>query len=158
MKQIYFIFLLIISINFANQAKIQTLSEKVVVKFKCLFATPEKIEVLSDIFESLFVDPFMLVFIKVMNLLPILETCFGIDIMEIIKKLIPSMQSFQVQQQIMLYNVQNYNAPLLLRKYLYDTAINTNVINAKKECIDVTKKIPYDKYKNICNIFEFKEK
>ena len=58
----------------------------------------------------------------------------------------------------MLNNIQNYNAPLLLRKYLYDTAVKTDIIKAKKECIDITKMVPYDKFKNICNLFEFKEK
>ena len=156
MKQIYFIFLLVISMNYANQA--QTLSEKVVLKLKCLLATPRNIQELSEIFESLFNQSSIEILINAFKLVPVLKNCFGIDIMEIIEKFLPSMQSLQVQQQNMLYNIQNYNAPLLLRKYLYDTAVNTNVINAKKECVDMTKMIPYDKYKNICNIFELKEK
>ena len=156
MKHMYLILLLIISFNLSNQAK--TLPETVVVKLKCFFATNDNINKIIEFFDCLFDNTFWDIIFKGMNLFPIIQSCLGIDIMEIIKQYIPLMQSFQVQQQYMLNNIQNYNAPLLLRKYLYDIAVKTDIINAKKECNDITKMAPYDKYKNICNLFEFKEK
>ena len=156
MKHIFLLFLLIISFNLSNQVK--TLPETAVVKLKCFFSTNENINLITNFLESLFNQPILSLLQKAMALSPIVKSCLGVDIIELITKFLPLMQSFQVQQQYMLNNIQNYNAPLLLRKYLYDTAIKTDIINAKKECIDMTKMVPYDKYKNICNLFEFKEK
>ena len=155
MKHIYLLFLLIMSFNLSNQLK--TLSEMAVVKLKCFFSTEENINSIIEVFSSLFDQGISGILSKIVNLSPIIKSCMGVDIYEIIKYL-PFMQSFQVQQQYMLNNIQNYNAPLLLRKYLYDTAVKTDIIKAKKECIDITKMVPYDKFKNICNLFEFKEK
>ena len=155
MKHIYLLFLLIMSFNLSNQLK--TLSEMAVVKLKCFFSTEENINSIIEVFSSLFDQDVFGILPKIVNLSPIIKSCMGVDIYEIIKYL-PFMQSFQVQQQYMLNNIQNYNAPLLLRKYLYDTAVKTDIIKAKKECIDITKMVPYDKFKNICNLFEFKEK
>ena len=155
MKHIYLLFLLIMSFNLSNQLK--TLSEMAVVKLKCFFSTEENINSIIEVFSSLFDQEVFVILPKIVNLSPIIKSCMGVDIYEIIKYL-PFMQSFQVQQQYMLNNIQNYNAPLLLRKYLYDTAVKTDIIKAKKECIDITKMVPYDKFKNICNLFEFKEK
>ena len=156
MKHIYLLFLLIMSFNLSNQLK--TLSEMAVVKLKCFFSTEENINSIIEVFSSLFDQDVFGILPKIVNLSPIIKSCMGVDIYEIIEKYLPFMQSFQVQQQYMLNNIQNYNAPLLLRKYLYDTAVKTDIIKAKKECIDITKMVPYDKFKNICNLFEFKEK
>ena len=156
MKHIFLLFLLIISFNLSNQVK--TLPETTVVKLKCFFSTNENINLITDFLESLFDKNFYVILSRAMALFPIIKSCLGVDILEIISKFLPFMQSFQVQQQYMLNNIKNYNAPLLLRKYLYDTAIETDIINAKKECIDMTKMVPYDKFKNICNLFELKEK
>ena len=156
MKHIYLLFLLIMSFNLSNQLK--TLSEMAVVKLKCFFSTEENINSIIEVFSSLFDQGISGILSKIVNLSPIIKSCMGVDIYEIIEKYLPFMQSFQVQQQYMLNNIQNYNAPLLLRKYLYDTAVKTDIIKAKKECIDITKMVPYDKFKNICNLFEFKEK
>ena len=156
MKHIYLLFLLIMSFNLSNQLK--TLSEMAVVKLKCFFSTEENINSIIEVFSSLFDQDVFGILPKILNLSPIIKSCMGVDIYEIIEKYLPFMQSFQVQQQYMLNNIQNYNAPLLLRKYLYDTAVKTDIIKAKKECIDITKMVPYDKFKNICNLFEFKEK
>ncbi len=156
MKHIYLLFLLIMSFNLSNQLK--TLSEMAVVKLKCFFSTEENINSIIEVFSSLFDQGVSGILSKIVNLSPIIKSCMGVDIYEIIEKYLPFMQSFQVQQQYMLNNIQNYNAPLLLRKYLYDTAVKTDIIKAKKECIDITKMVPYDKFKNICNLFEFKEK
>ena len=156
MKHTYLLFLLIMSFNISNQLK--TLSEMAVVKLKCFFSTEENINSIIEVFSSLFDQGVSGILSKIVNLSPIIKSCMGVDIYEIIEKYLPFMQSFQVQQQYMLNNIQNYNAPLLLRKYLYDTAVKTDIIKAKKECIDITKMVPYDKFKNICNLFEFKEK
>ena len=156
MKQIYIIFLLIISFNLSNQEK--TLPEMTVVKLKCFFATDENINKITGFLESLFDGEISDIFIKINGLSTIIESCLGFSLVELIMKFLPFGQSFQVQQQYMLNNIKNYNAPLLLRKYLYDTAVKTDIINAKKECIDMTKMVPYDKFKNICYLFELKEK
>ena len=152
MKQIYFILLLLISINLSNQ--VRTVPEKYMLKFKCVFAQTSYIEQITGLFDSLF-DGGILG--KALLLNDMFHECFNIDLYEIIKKFLPFGVSAYAQTQDILINVQNYNAPLLLRKYLYDTAVKSDIINAKKECNDITKMMPYDKYKNICNLFDIKE-
>ena len=155
MKQIYFILLLLISINLSNQ--VRTVPEKYMLKFKCVFAQTSYIEQITGLFDSLFDGGIFSIAGKALLLNDMFHECFNIDLYEIIKKFLPFGVSAYAQTQDILINVQNYNAPLLLRKYLYDTAVKSDIINAKKECNDITKMTPYDKYKNICNLFDRKE-
>ena len=155
MKQIYFILLLLISINFSYQ--IRTIPEKYSLKFKCLFSAPSNIEKLISLLDSLFHDSIIFIGIKALTLRDMFQECLNIDLYELLRPFLPIMQSAYAQTQNILTNVQKYNAPLLLRKHLYDTAVKTDLIKAKKECNDITKMMPYDKYKNICNLFNIEE-
>ena len=95
MKHIYLLFLLIMSFNLSNQLK--TLSEMAVVKLKCFFSTEENINSIIEVFSSLFDQGVSGILSKIVNLSPIIKSCMGVDIYEIIEKYLPFMQSFQVQ-------------------------------------------------------------
>ena len=147
MKIIYLILIIFISFNLSNQT--EELSEKGVNMLKCFFLTKERIDIMYSIFEKLFkttnpMELYELIAIAP-KLLPIIKECTGFEI----KLPIGSFQNNNI-----LKNVQEADAPLLLRKYLYDTAVKNNIFEAKKECYQLTKMIPYDKYKNICSLFE----
>ena len=63
----------------------------------------------------------------------------------------PAFQSTQ-KQYFMLSHVKDLDAPILLRKYLYDNIANTDLNTAKKECLEVTSQPPYEKYNYICHL------
>ena len=147
MKIIYLILIIFISFNLSNQT--EELSEKGVNMLKCFFLTKERIDIMYSIFEKLFkttnpMDLYALITIAP-KLIPIIKECTGFEI---------ELPFGSFQNNNILKNVQEADAPLLLRKYLYDTAVKNNIFEAKKECYQLTKMVPYDKYKNICSLFE----
>ena len=147
MKIIYLILIIFISFNLSNQT--EELSEKGVNMLKCFFLTKERIDIMYSIFEKLFkttnpMELYELIAIAT-KLIPIIKECTGLEI---------KLPFGSFQYNIILKNVQEADAPLLLRKYLYDTAVKNNIFEAKKECYQLTKMVPYDKYKNICSLFE----
>ena len=147
MKIIYLILIIFISFNLSNQT--EELSEKGVNMLKCFFLTKERIDIMYSIFEKLFkttnpMELYELIPIAI-KLKPIIKECTGFEI---------ELPFGSFQNNNILKNVQEADAPLLLRKYLYDTAVKNNIFEAKKECYQLTKMVPYDKYKNICSLFE----
>ena len=143
MKIIYLILIIFISFNLSNQT--EELSEKGVNMLKCFFSTKERIDIMYSIFEKLFKSAGYELIAIATKLIPIIKECTGLEI---------KLPFGSFQYNIILKNVQEADAPLLLRKYLYDTAVKNNIFEAKKECYQLTKMVPYDKYKNICSLFE----
>ncbi len=143
MKIIYLILIIFISFNLSNQT--EELSEKGVNMLKCFFLTKERIDIMYSIFEKLFRSASYELIAIAPKLIPIIKECTGLEI---------KLPFGSFQNNIILKNVQEADAPLLLRKYLYDTAVKNNIFEAKKECYQLTKMVPYDKYKNICSLFE----
>ena len=147
MKIIYLILIIFISFNLSNQT--EELSEKGVNMLKCFFLTKERIDIMYSIFEKLFktTNPTELLELIAIatKLKPIIKECTGFEI---------KLPFGSFQNNNILKNVQEADAPLLLRKYLYDTAVKNNIFEAKKECYQLTKMVPYDKYKSICSLFE----
>ena len=143
MKIIYLILIIFISFNLSNQT--EELSEKGVNMLKCFFLTKERIDIMYSIFEKLFRSAGIELITIAPKLIPIIKECTGLEI---------KLPFGSFQNNIILKNVQEADAPLLLRKYLYDTAVKNNIFEAKKECYQLTKMVPYDKYKNICSLFE----
>ena len=143
MKIIYLILIIFISFNLSNQT--EELSEKGVNMLKCFFLTKERIDIMYSIFEKLFRSAGIELITIAPKLIPIIKECTGFEI---------KLPFGSFQNNIILKNVQEADAPLLLRKYLYDTAVKNNIFEAKKECYQLTKMVPYDKYKNICSLFE----
>ena len=143
MKIIYLILIIFISFNLSNQT--EELSEKGVNMLKCFFLTKERIDIMYSIFEKLFRSAGIELITIAPKLIPIIKECTGFEI---------KLPFGSFQNNNILKNVQEADAPLLLRKYLYDTAVKNNIFEAKKECYQLTKMVPYDKYKNICSLFE----
>ena len=143
MKIIYLILIIFISFNLSNQT--EELSEKGVNMLKCFFLTKERIDIMYSIFEKLFRSASYELIAIATKLIPIIKECTGFEI---------KLPFGSFQNNNILKNVQEADAPLLLRKYLYDTVVKNNIFEAKKECYQLTKMVPYDKYKNICSLFE----
>ena len=126
---------------------------------KCFFDTTENINTLSKLIEAVWTKERLLDILgPVFGFADIAQTCLGINIIDIIREFIPipSFLNSEINKGIILNQIHKANAPILLRKYLYDTAVKSDIFKAKKECKEMTKMTPYDKYKNICDLFELK--
>ena len=153
MKKIYSILILLLSFQFSYQ--IDKLPDKVSVVLKCFFGKKEYIDNLIESIDIIFNAKSLLDYLSLITYLPgMVMDCTGLNLFELIP--FNPFGYSQIQKDTILKNVQNANAPLLLKKYLYDIAANSDIAHARKECYEMTKMVPYDKYKNICDLFEFK--
>ena len=152
MKKIFLIFLIALSIK-SSKEEIKDLSKNLGGYIKCMLSSKKFVDNLSQAVETIFKASSIVEYMGLIgNLEPILKTCFGIKIEEIIKYLMPSSLSLQSSQKksFVLNQVKDLDAPILLRKYLYDNIAYTDFNTAKKECIEVTSQPPYEKYNYIC--------
>ena len=153
MKKIYSILILLLSFQFSNQ--VDKLPDKVSVVLKCFFGKKEYIDNLIISIDAIFNAKHTWDYAVPLNyLLGMVLDCTGLNLFELIQ--INPFGYSQIQKDTILKNVQNANAPLLLRKYLYDITAKSDIAHARKECNEMTKMVPYDKYKNICDLIEFK--
>ena len=152
MKKLYLILIILISFEFSNQ--FTTLPNKFVPAIKCFFGTAENIKALISFVNAAFSSSNMFPWLQAISQLQsLVQNCLGIDIM----KFLPILQSVNVVQnhkEAILYKLQNAKAPLILRKYLYDYALNGDIFKAKTECVEMTQMTPYEQYKQICDLFE----
>ena len=152
MKKLYLILIILISFEFSNQ--FTTLPNKFVPAIKCFFGTAENIKALISFVNAAFSSSNMFPWLQaITQLQSLFQNCLGIDIM----KFLPILQSVNVvqnQKEAILYKLQNAKAPLILRKYLYDYALNGDIFKAKTECVEMTQMKPYEQYKQICDLFE----
>ena len=151
MKKIYLILIILISLNFSNQ--FTKLPNKIVTMVKCFFGSAENINVLTSFVDTIFSsDQICQYLFPLMNLANVVNVCTRIDLL----KLIPIFSGFakvQNKKEIVLNKLQDAKAPILLRKYLYDTALKEDLTKAKRECDEMTNMTPYEEYKNICDLF-----
>ncbi len=149
MKKAYFILILIISSELSNQ--FQELPPSAVRAIKCIFGSKEHIESLNFFVETVFSqDNFFNWLASGLGLAGVLTKCLNIDIIEILKKYLVKGEE---EKASLLNNLQKANAPILLRKHLYDLVAKDEILKAIRNCYDITKMTPYDKYQNICNLF-----
>ena len=152
MKKLYLILIILISFEISNQ--FTTLPNKFVPAIKCFFGTAENIKALISFVNAAFSSSNMFPWLQaITQLQSLVQNCLGIDIM----KFLPILQSVNVvqnQKEAILYKLQNAKAPLILRKYLYDYALNGDIFKAKMECVEMTQMTPYEQYKQICDLFE----
>ena len=152
MKKLYLILIILISFELSNQ--FTTLPNKFVPAIKCFFGTAENIKALISFVNAAFSSSNMFPWLQaITQLQSLVQNCLGIDI----TKFLPILQSVNVvqnQKEAILYKLQNAKAPLILRKYLYDYALNGDIFKAKMECVEMTQMTPYEQYKQICDLFE----
>ena len=152
MKKLYLILILLISFNFSNQ--FTTLPNKLIIPLKCIFSSSNNIEILTNFVQTVFTkSKFNEWILSIIALGQIFKDCLGIDIMQLLP-IFSNLSTVQNKKEIVLTKLQNANAPILLRRYLYDTAVKSDIFKAKRECNEITSMIPYDQYKHICNLFE----
>ena len=157
MKKSYILLIILLSFNFSYQ--FTTMPYKFTSALKCFFDTTENINTLSKLIEAVWTKEKLFEILgPVFGFADIAQTCLGINIIDIIREFIPipSFLNSEINKGIILNQIHKANAPILLRKYLYDTAVKSDIFKAKKECKEMTKMTPYDKYKNICDLFELK--
>ena len=134
----------------SNFSKAQTTTSSVYKGVKCLFNDKKTMNNIENVLELFFSNDNQAV-IKVLTLLSPIKDCFGINI----TGLISSTLSLQKESNDAVLNqVKNYDAPIILRKYIYDYASNKGMISAKEECQKITEQEPYISYKNICNLLQ----
>ena len=151
MKKIYLILIILISFNFSNQ--FTKLPNKIVTMVKCFFGSAENINVLTSFVDTIFSSNSSLQFlISLMNLANVVNVCTGIDLLKLIQ-IFSGFAKVQNKKEIVLNKLQDAKAPILLRKYLYDTALKEDLTKAKRECDEMTNMTPYEEYKNICDLF-----
>ena len=157
MKKILLVLLIIsLSINSSLEEE-ATLSTKVKSYITCLLSSKKNVEDISTIFETLFKENSLIGFASLLNPLNnIMQECFGMTVFDLLNifKGFTSTPLFQTSPKtsLILKQVQNLDAPILLRKYLYDNIVQKDLITAKKECFVVTSQHPFEKYNYICDL------
>ena len=157
MKKIFFIFIIIALYIKSSIESNNILSTKVESGLKCIFSSKKNVEVLNSLVETFFKESSVIYYLdSVFKTGDIMKECFNINIMDIIKEYMPLTNSPKLQSSLktalILNKIQKSNAPILLRKYLFDTIDKTDLISAKKECIVVTSQHPYEQYNYICDL------
>ena len=150
MKKLYLILIILISFDFSNQ--FNTLPNKLVPVVKCFFGSAENIKTLTEFVDAAFGN-IANMFVVAPKLGALFQECLGVALKDILPFL-PFLNAVQNQKEVILNKLKKANAPLLLKRYLYDATVKNDVFKAKRECVEMTQMIPYDQYKKICDLFE----
>ena len=154
MKRIFLVFILLLSIELS---KGQLTTDKMRGVFKCFISSQSNIDKISSFIEALFKENNAVMWLSYFYQLQlVIKDCIGIDLVEIAKEMILGGKIKLLSQQKtyeILAKLKNSNAPILLRKYLYDYISQNGLEHAKKQCDEITREKPYDKFKNICLLF-----
>ena len=152
MKKLYIFLIILLSLEFSYQ--FNTLPNKINVALKCFFDTQENINNLAEAIDMIWTQSGMINLLSAaLKLGTIAEKCLKINIMDILKPFLPTSLNSEINKGIVLNKIQKAKAPILLRKFLYDTVEKSDIPKAKKECKEMTNATPYDKYKTICDLF-----
>ena len=110
---------------------------------KCFLDNKELMAETMNLIELIFFNKIKLdILFKISSLLNGFKVCFG-DIMKLFSK-----------NDVTLMQVKKYEAPLLLRKHIFDYINNNGLINAEEECQKITEQEPYVSYRKICNLLK----
>ena len=150
MKKLYLILIILISFDFSNQ--FNTLPNKLVPVVKCFFGSGENIKTLTEFVDAAFGN-IANMFVVITEFGALFQECLGVNIRDLLPFL-PFLNAVQNQKEVILNNLKNAKAPLLLKRYLYDATVKNDVFKAKRECVEMTQMTPYYQYKKICDLFE----
>ena len=96
--------------------------------------------IIISVFEEFFSQPFSFFPENSINFIE------NINIFEIIKL------NSEPKIPEVLNKIKNFNAPILLRKYLYDFISKNGLEYAKNECLSLISEKPFIQYKRICSL------
>ena len=149
-----FIFLIIVALSFKfSLQKDSQMPPEIKNLTDCIFSETKRYQALLEFIAEIAKSGNYINWItKALNLNVITQDCLGLNIADLIKKFLPVYQNIN-SKGVMLKKMKNLNAPVLLRKYIYDIYTESGIDEAKKECINMTKEKPYDKYNYICKLF-----
>ena len=149
MKRIFLIVVLLLSFELSKES--DSIKNNLMVMTKCFLNTKsnrdniililEKIITFKSVNELLF---------PLANLAPMIKDCTGIDIISVIYKFFKLKSEPKISE--VLKKIKNFNAPILLRKYLHDFISKNGLENAKNECLSLIKEKPFVEYNKICSI------
>ena len=149
MKRIFLIVVLLLSFELSKES--DSIKNTLMVMTKCFLNTKSNRDSMISIFEKIFtfkrIDE--LIF-PILNLAPLIKDCTGINIYNLLSKFIRLKSEPKISE--VLKKIKNFNAPILLRKYLHDFISKNGLENAKNECLSLTKEKPFVEYNKICSI------
>ena len=132
----------------SNFSKAQTTTNSVYKGLKCLFNDKKTMNNIENVIELFFSNDSRAM-IKALTLLSPIKDCFGLNITGLISS---TLSLKKETNDVILNQVKNYDAPIVLRKYIYDYANNNGMVSANEECQKITEQEPYVNYKKICNL------
>lgn len=126
---------------------------KVNKALKCILDNKNDMDKIVDSFEIIFSngDVYSLIGNIVSLIVGAVKNCLGEISLKSFSKLISLNKK---KNDVILMQVKKYEAPIFLRKYIYDYVNNNGLINAEEECQKITEQEPYVSYRKICNLLK----
>ena len=150
MKRIFLISVLILSFELSKE--LDSTKNKIKGMVKCFLDTKAGRDSLVSLIEKIFTFKNLEeVFIPIYQLNPMIKECTGIDIISFIASKIGGLKNEPKKAEV-LKKIKNFDAPILLRKYLHDFIFENGLENAKNECLSLIREKPYVQYKTICSL------
>ena len=148
MKRILLIVVLLLSLKVSKET--DSLKNKVLTIAKCFLDTKSNRDALTSVFEKLFTFKTVFEFIPLLGKLdPMIKECTGTSIFNLLPKLI--LKSGPKTAEV-LKKIKNFQAPILLRKYLHDYISQNGLEYAKNECLSLVREKPFIQYNKICSL------
>ena len=148
MKRIFLIVVLLLSFELSKES--DSIKNNLMVMTKCFLNTKSNRDIMISIVEKIFTFKSLdEIIFPILNLVRLIKDCTGKDLTSLISKFI-----FKNEPKIseVLKRIKNFNAPILLRKYLHDFISKNGLENAKNECLSLIREKPFVEYNKICSI------
>ena len=147
MKRTFLIIVLLLSFELTKES--DSIKNNLMVITKCFLNTKSNRDTMIKLFERLFTFKSIFELIApISNLIALIKECTGKEID--ISKFLGLKSEPKVPE--VLNKIKNFNAPILLRKYLYDFISKNGLEYAKNECLSLIKEKPFVQYKKICSL------
>ena len=147
MKKVFLVVVLLLSLEISKES--DSIKNNLKAITKCFLNTKSNRDTMISIFEKIFTFKNIYDLLTPLSkLILLIKECTGkeINIFEIIKL------NSEPKIPEVLNKIKNFNAPILLRKYLYDFISKNGLEYAKNECLSLISEKPFIQYKRICSL------
>ena len=149
MKRIFLIVVLLLSFELSKES--DSIKNNLMVMTKCFLNTKSNRDIMISIIEKIFTFKSLdEILFPIFRLVPLIKECTGKDINSLISKFLKLKSEPKISE--VLKKIKNFNAPILLRKYLHDFISKNGLENAKNECLSLIREKPFVEYNKICSI------
>ena len=148
MKKFFLIVVLLLSFELSKES--DSLKNNIIGIAKCFLNTKENRDTLTTIFELLYTFKMDRLVSYVAKLVLLINDCTGKNISSLISDFYKFFSEPKIPE--VLNKIKNFNAPILLRKYLHDYISKNGLENAKNECLSLIREKPFARYNEICSI------